>query len=82
MSVEFTIPLPQSLIETLVERVVERLHEQPRWLEVECLAAHYRVPVSRVRFWRTLGLPARRVGKRLIFSVAEVDDWLDRWELA
>ena len=74
------LSLPDDLLDELTERVLTRLREQPRFLEVEGLASHYGVPVSRVRFWRTLGLPARRVGKRLVFCVAEVDDWLAGWE--
>ena len=46
--------------------------------EVEAVAEHFGVPPRRVRDWRERGCPATRIGRRLWFRYAEVDEWLAR----
>jgi hypothetical protein len=71
-----SLTLDEQLVEQVAAIVLERL-EQSRWLPLAGIADHFGVEERQVRHWRELGLPARRVGKRLMFSVNEVDEWLD-----
>jgi hypothetical protein len=74
---KLVIPLPADLVSELANLVAERLREHRRWAPIEGVADYLGVPVSRVRHMRSIGLPARRVGKRLIFDLREVDRWLE-----
>jgi hypothetical protein len=74
------LELPNDLIEALIARVVERLREQPerRFLSKTALAAHLGITERRVKTLRERGMPARKIGRDLYFSVDEVNRWLDR----
>lgn len=80
MSAEFAVRLPEELVEALVVRVVACLRTQPerRFLSKEALAAHLGVNPRRIKTWREKGLPARKVGRDLMFDIGEVNSWLDR----
>jgi hypothetical protein len=71
-----SVSLEDELIERIAVVVQERMN-QPRWFDIEGLATHLGVEVRQVRHWREMGLEARIVGKRLMFRLDEVDDWLD-----
>lgn len=75
------IELSDEVIDALAERVAAILEERAegrRWAEIEATAAHLGCSVRRVRDLRERGLPARRIGKRLLFDLREVDAWLER----
>ena len=70
-------PVPEELLDALAELVGERLIQRRRWAEIEGVAEYLGVPVSRVRYMRSVGLPARRIGRRLLFDLRQVDAWLE-----
>jgi excisionase family DNA binding protein len=74
--VNLVLDFPDDVVDALVERVLERL-QQPRWAELEGVAEHLGVPVRRVRDLRERGLPAKKIGRRLLFDLHEVDAWLE-----
>ena len=74
---DLAFPIPDDLLDALVERVLARIEAQRRWAEIEGVADYLGVSVRRVRDLRERGLPARQVGRRLIFDLREVDAWLE-----
>jgi excisionase family DNA binding protein len=74
---ELAIPVPANLVDELAERVAERLRERRRWAPIEGVAEYLGVPMSRVRYMRERGLPAKKIGKRLLFDLRQVDAWLE-----
>jgi hypothetical protein len=70
------LTLEDELVTRIAEVVLERMNE-PRWFDVDGLSGHLDVPVRQIRLWREMGLPARRAGKRLMFNLDEVHEWLD-----
>ena len=72
------IELPHDMVDTLVDRVVERLEGRKRWHSVESLADELNMSARRVRGLRERGMPAKRIGKRLVFDLREVEAWLER----
>jgi excisionase family DNA binding protein len=77
MSPDLSIPFPSELFDALVRRVEERLQERRRWAEIEGTADYLGVTVRRVRDLRERGMPAKRIGRRLLFDLREVDAWLE-----
>lgn len=53
--------------------------KSPVWLTTADLAARYHTTAGTVRYWRTLtppyGPPGIRVGKRVLFALADVEAW-------
>lgn len=51
----------------------------PVWLTTADLAERYHTSAGTVRYWRTLtppyGPPGIRVGKRVLFALADVEAW-------
>jgi excisionase family DNA binding protein len=74
---ELVIHLPAELIDAIAEQVADRLAERRRWAEIEGVATYLGVPTSRVRYLRERGLPAKRIGRRLLFDLRQVDAWLE-----
>jgi excisionase family DNA binding protein len=72
------LELPDDLVEALTERVAEKLESQRRWAEIDGVAEYLGCSVRRVRDLRERGLPAKRIGRRLLFDLREVDAWLER----
>jgi hypothetical protein len=72
---EFSLSLP---LDQLADAVAERLEDRRRWADLVGVADYLGCTVRRVRDLRERGLPARRIGKRLIFDLREVDAWIDR----
>jgi excisionase family DNA binding protein len=72
------LPLPDDFLDALVERVQERLQAGRRWQHIEGVAEYLGCEVSRVRALRERGLPATRLGKRLLFDLDEVDAWIEQ----
>jgi excisionase family DNA binding protein len=72
------VEIPEALIDALAERVAERLEERSRWAEIDGVAEHLGCSVRRVRDLRERGMPAKRIGRRLIFDLRAVDEWLER----
>jgi hypothetical protein len=70
--------VPEELIDAVAERVAERLAERRRWAEIDGVAEHIGCDVRRVRDFRERGMPAKRIGRRLLFDLREVDAWLER----
>ena len=74
------LELPDDLVEAVAERVAGILDERmarQRWAEIEATAQYLGVSVRRVRELRERGMPAKRVGRRLLFDLREVDAWLE-----
>jgi excisionase family DNA binding protein len=81
--VSIALELPDDLVEAVAERVAGILDERmarQRWAEIEATAQYLGVSVRRVRELRERGMPAKRVGRRLLFDLREVDAWLERQE--
>jgi excisionase family DNA binding protein len=64
------------VIDELAERVSQRL-ERSRWAPIEGVAEYLKVDIRRVRDFRERGLPAKKIGRRLLFDLREVDAWLE-----
>lgn len=77
-----TLELPDDLIDAIAARVAERSEAQRRWAEIAGVADYLGVPLSRVRYLRSIGLPARKVGRRLLFDLREVDGFVEGLERA
>jgi excisionase family DNA binding protein len=78
MSADLSIPFPPELFDALVQRVEERLQERRRWAEIEGTAEYLGVSVRRVRDLHERGMPGKKIGRRLLFDLREVDAWLER----
>lgn len=77
----------EGLVEAVTARVLERVRAEQeaqvdvgRWVTIAGLADWMHSSVGHVRHLRARGLPARRVGKRLLFSLDEVSGWLESQE--
>lgn len=70
------VELPDELLDEIARRAAE-LVQRPRMMGKEKLAAHFGVTERTLRTWREKGLPAHRVGKTLVFDVAEVERWIE-----
>ena len=69
-----SLELPEDVLDAIAERVAERL--RPRFAEIEGAAEYFGVPVRRVRDWRERGMPAKRIGRRLLFDLRTCEEWL------
>lgn len=75
------LPVPAEWLEALASRVAEILDaraKRQRWAPIEGVAVYLQEDVRYVRFLRERGLPAKKIGKRLLFDLREVDAWLER----
>ena len=50
------------------------------WRSFSETATYFGLEERQLRWWRSLGAPARRVGRRLVFNVFEVEHWLETQE--
>lgn len=80
MSAGLEIVIPDCYLETRVEEALARILERRRWAEIDGVADYIGCPLSRVRYLRSIGMPARKVGRRLLFDLLEVDAFLERLE--
>ena len=71
------LPLPPGFVDTLAELVADRLEEGRRWAEIDGVAGYLGCDVRRVRDLRERGLPAKKIGRRLLFDLRAVDEWLE-----
>ena len=71
------LELPEAVLDEIAERVAERLHEHRRWAEIEGVAEYLGVSVRRVRDLHERGMPAKKIGRRLVFDLRAVDAWLE-----
>jgi excisionase family DNA binding protein len=76
--VTLALPITDDLLDALADRLEDRLRERQRWAHVESLADYLGCDVRRVYDLRERGLPAKRIGKRLVFALDEVEDWIER----
>ena len=74
---DLAIPLPHDLITRLAQLVAAELREQRRWTDIEGVADYLDISVSQARYLRSIGMPAKKPGKRLLFDLREVDAWLE-----
>jgi phage terminase Nu1 subunit (DNA packaging protein) len=76
---DFALPLPDDFVAALADRVRALVPDQPerRFLSKRALAEHYGVAERTTKTWRERGCPAHRVGRVLMFDVAEVDRWIE-----
>lgn len=65
-----------ALVEAAAERVAEMLGRR-RWAEIEGAAEYFGVPVRRIREWRERGMPARLIGRRLLFDLRACEAWIE-----
>jgi hypothetical protein len=77
MDPRLTLELPDELVDALVQRVVDKLEAQNRWHSTESLAECLNMSVRQIRGLRERGLPAKRIGKRLVFDLRAVEEWLE-----
>jgi hypothetical protein len=71
---EVSLELPEAVLDDIADRVAERI--RPRWAELEGTAEYFGVPVRRVRAWRERGMPAQRIGRRLLFDLRACEQWI------
>ena len=71
-----SLRLTDDVLDAIAERVAERV--RPRFQEIEGTAAYFGVRVRRVRDWRERGMPAKRVGRRLVFDLKACETWLEQ----
>jgi excisionase family DNA binding protein len=76
MTVSLTIS--DEMVDALTDHVLERLEERPRWREIEGTAEYLGCSVRRVRDLHERGMPAKKIGRRLVFDLRAVDDWMER----
>jgi len=77
------LPLPTESLEAIAVRVAEILDRRgprKRWADIDGVAEYLGVRVRRVRDFRERGMPAKRIGRRLLFDLREVDAWLEAQE--
>lgn len=74
---EIEVALPEAALETIAQRVAEILERKRRFLSKTALAEHLGVSPRTVKTWREHGLPGRRVGREVMFDLAEVERWID-----
>jgi excisionase family DNA binding protein len=67
----------RELVRAVVREEIAPAHGR-RWGDIESVADYLGVSVSRVRYFRERGMPAKRIGKRLLFDLHAVDEWLER----
>jgi hypothetical protein len=75
--------LPEDVLAVLAARLEGHLRERRRWADIEGVAEYLfgeatEESIRQVRQLRERGLPARKPGRRLIFDLREVDNWLER----
>jgi excisionase family DNA binding protein len=75
--VRLSLEFPEELVDALVERIRQQLDTERRWHTIESLAEYLNLSVRQVRGLRERGMPAKRIGKRLVFDRLEVDRWLE-----
>jgi excisionase family DNA binding protein len=69
----FALEVPDAVLDAIAERVAEKI--RPRWREIKGVADYLGVTVRRVRELRERGLPAKKIGRRLVFDLRAVDAW-------
>jgi hypothetical protein len=75
--------MPEELLDALADRLEERLRERRRWADIEGVAEYLYgqatdQSVRQVRQLLERGLPKKKPGKRLLFDLREIDEWLGR----
>jgi excisionase family DNA binding protein len=68
----------ETRIREIVRAELDAVQERRRWCDIAGVAGYLGMPVSRVRHLRERGMPAKRIGKRLLFDLHAVDEWLER----
>jgi hypothetical protein len=69
----------EAFVEALVQRVRESLAAEPlpvRYLSRGALAEHLGLTERTIRTWRGAGMPGVKVGKTVMYDVAEVNAWI------
>jgi excisionase family DNA binding protein len=74
------LPISEELLNALAEQVAERVRERRRWAEIEATAEYLGVSVRRVRDLHERGMPAKKIGRRLLFDLRAADAWLEAQE--
>jgi hypothetical protein len=69
--------ISDELFDALAEEVAQRVRERRRWADIDGVADYLGMPVRRARDLRERGMPAKRIGKHLVFDLREVDRWLE-----
>jgi excisionase family DNA binding protein len=81
--VSVALELPDNFLTAVAEQVLNIVDERAgreRWAEIEATAEYLGVSVRRVRDLRERGMPAKKIGRRLLFDLRAVDAWLERQE--
>lgn len=73
---DLTFSLPPKVLDVIVEHVQARVEPAVSWRDLEGTARAFEVEERQVRQWREMGCPAKRVGKRLMFHLPTVEEWL------
>lgn len=71
--VEFT----EELLEALCDRVRDSVQQTARYVTRDRLCAMLGTQPRTIQTWRTRGLPGVRVGKIIMYSVDEVEKWIE-----
>jgi excisionase family DNA binding protein len=81
--VSVALELPDDFLTAVAERVLNIVDERARrqrWAEIEGTAEYLGISVRRVRDLHERGMPAKKIGRRLLFDLRAVDAWLERQE--
>jgi len=74
---DIQLALPDSAIDAIAESVAQLINTRRRFLSKTALAAQLGVTPRTIKTWREHGLPGRRVGREVMFDLAEVERWID-----
>ena len=55
------------------------LFENLEWLSVEQASRLFPMSKSMLYKHKQYGIPARKLGKKLMFKKSEIEEWLERW---
>jgi hypothetical protein len=73
--------LGESLVDVLHDLVHNDVAAQlqpRRFLSKQALAEHLGVSPRTIKTWRAKGLPGCRIGREVMYDIAEVNRWIER----
>jgi hypothetical protein len=74
---EIPLALPSALLDQMVDLVAERLQAKPTLLSKTALAEYWGVKARTIETYRAKGMPGYRVGREVLYDVAECEQWVE-----